>query len=464
MIDNMRRNMRHVFWLFFLLFLFVAGFLIKLAVFDARDIASHPSNRRLRATNTDRLPGMILDRNGHILAESTATEDGGHTREYRYGAAFAHALGTRQSGTGLETKYNFDLQSLDAELWQRLVQFFTGRPIEGNTVVSTLDAALQVAAYEGLNGRRGAVVAIEPSTGRILAMVSAPDFPLSASSEDWRALLADDENGPLLNRAAQGLYAPGSTFKLIVAAAALEHSMDDLTITCTGSATFGSYSMRCFDAKAHGAVNLDSAMAQSCNVYFATLGEQLGAAALQDIATRFGFNQTMDYPLAYRLSSFVLREGAGRNEMIETAIGQGRTLATPLQMATVAATIANDGVMMSPQLLDSVQTRDLYVLEQQAPKEIGAIVTPEIAARLEELMVGVVSSGTGTLAQVKGITVTGKTGTAENATGNDHSWFIGYAPAEGPTIAVAVLLEETGGGTAATRLAGEIMAAYLAAE
>ena len=467
MLEDMRRNMRRVFWFLFALFVLAAGYLIKLAVFDAREIASNPYNYRLRAENADRLPGMILDRNGHVLAKSEANEDGGFTRVYPYGRAFVHVLGTRLSKTGLEAKYNFDLQQLDSELVQRIEELVAGKPMMGNTVVTTLDAALQEAAYEGLAGRKGAVVAIEPSTGRVLAMVSAPDFPLDTTAEGWDALVAANEDSPLVNRAAQGLYAPGSTFKIITAAAALERGLDDFTVECSGSMTFGDHTMRCFDSKAHGTVDMGKAMAQSCNVYFAALGLELGEAALRGMAERFGFNAPMDFPLAYRSPSFVLGLGdddARVDEMIETAIGQGRTLATPLQMAMVAATVANGGLAMKPYLLDSIQTRDLRVLEKNMPKAAGQVISRELAARLNEMLMSVVSTGTGTAAQISGVAVAGKTGTAQNETGKDHSWFVGYAPAGYPEIAVAVVLEGTGGGTEATRLARRVMEAWLAQE
>jgi len=463
MIDRMRRNMRHVFWLFFLLFVLTAGYLIKLAVFDARAIASNPYNKRLGAAKTDRIPGMVLDRNGNILAESVEV-DGIFSREYPYGRAFAHILGTRLSKTGVEANYLFELQKLDMELWQRMDYLLTGRVVEGNTVVTTLDADLQKAVYELLAGRRGAVVAIEPSTGRILASVSAPDFPPDATSNDWAALLADSADSPLVNRAAQGLYAPGSTFKIVIAAAAIENELDDFTVTCTGSETFGSHTMRCFDGRAHGEMTLETAMAVSCNVYFAALGEKLGADALRETAERFRFNRALPYPLEYNVSTFPLPSDARRDELIETAIGQGRTLATPLQMALVAATVANNGLMMNPYILDSVQTRDLRVLEKRMPTAAQTVLDTETAARLGEMLAGVVQNGTGAPAQISGTPVAGKTGTAQNATGNDHSWFIGYAPADRPTIAIAVLLEETGGGTSATHLARQVIEAWLNAD
>jgi len=462
MIDNMRRHMRRVFWLFVFLFALTAGYLIKLATVDARAVASNPYNRRLGAENADRLPGMILDRRGNIIAESVP-HDSGYTREYPYGRVFSHILGTHLTKTGVETKYNFDLQKLDMEAWQRLDNLFSDRPVEGNSVVTTLDAGLQQAAYDALakTNLRGAVVAVEPSTGRILASVSAPDFPLGVTTEDWNALLADGADSPLVNRAAQGLYAPGSTFKLLVAAAALEAGLDGFALDCTGSERFGATVMNCFDGKAHGHMTLDDAMAQSCNVYFAALGEQLGAAALREMAERFGFNQPSAYPLEYSISAFSLTDAAARDEMIETAIGQGKTLATPLQMAMVAAAIANGGLMMNPYILDSVQTRDLRVIEKLMPVSAGTVLSPAIAARLADMMAGVVATGTGKPAQIANVAVAGKTGTAQNETGNDHSWFVGFAPAEQPAIAIAVLLEETGGGTKATALAKTVMEAWL---
>lgn len=278
-------------------------------------------------------------------------------------------------------------------------------------------------------------------------MVSTPSFNPESIEQNWVTLRADTAASPLLNRAAQGLYPPGSTFKVITAAAAMEFDpyLANFTFECQGQVIIGDNILRCFGGTAHGIVDMERAMAVSCNGYFAVLAEKIGAGALINAAELALFNTPFDFELPAATPQFPMTASAGLSELIETAIGQGRISATPLNMAILAGAIANGGTAMSPHLIYGTN-----------PRRIGQIFEAEIAEKLAEMLVGAVAQGTGAPAAVAGITVAGKTGTAQNETGIDHSWFIGHAPAENPRVALAIIIENTGGGQRASRLAGQI--------
>lgn len=360
----------------------------------------------------------------------------------------------------------------------------------------TIDDRLQQVAAEALGHEKGSIVAIEPSTGKILAMVSYPTFDSNTVSENWAELNSDDENSPLLNRATQGLYPPGSTFKIITAASALEVSTKymDFNFKCTGDTKFGDSILHCYDGKAHGKVDMTSAFAKSCNGYFATVAEEIGNDQLIKTATDFGFNTDLNFPLEYKKASFALKSNSDVKELAATAIGQGKTLTSPLFMAMVTSAIANNGSIMQPYIVDHIETPSGGVRNRTLPTKLLQACDSSTAHKIADMMCEVVRSGTATNASfsVSGkaqvvdkdkvvsdsaitsgaidikqgkysgkITVAAKTGTAENASGDDHAWFVAFAPAEDPQIAVAVILENAGHGSHAIPDAKKVMKTYI---
>lgn len=421
-------------------------------------------NPRTKKSNTSVIRGKIMDYNGNILVESMGKEEN-HTRDYLYGKEFCHIIGYSGLGnTGVEAQYNFELTKVQFEIIERFKNLIFGSKVEGNSIALTLDKDIQTTAYELLGKRKGSIVVIEPSTGKILAMVSYPNFNPNTINEHWDALKADQENSPLLNRAIQGLYPPGSIYKIVTAAAAMENiaNWNELSFDCVGEQNFLDKKIRCYDNTKHGVVNIQQAFAQSCNTTFAQLGKDLGATALKSISERVGFNNTIDFPLEYNKSTFALNEGSTQSELVETAIGQGKTLTTPLQMARITAAVANGGILMKPYLLDHIEDSKGTTLKKFMPEKQAQLFSPEVAQQLVEMMVEVVNTGTGTPAKIKNVEVAGKTGTAEVAGGNPHAWFVGFAPAQNPKVAVVVLLEGGGGGGAnASPIAKKIMQAVL---
>ena len=477
----MRKSIRRVFWLYTLLFLLLIFYLLKITLKDSKNYILNPMNPRLSSKAEDIKRGTIYDNNGTEIAHSEQTENG-FERLYKTEGNYSSVIGYTENGmSGVEAGYNFNLESIDAELLQRISAIFTKEPVKGNDIYLTIDDRVQCAAANALNGAKGSVVAMEPNTGRILAMASNPTFDSNTVVEDWDYLTQNEEDSPLINRATQGLYPPGSVFKIITTAAALSanENNEDFEYTCNGYEQFGDTVMKCFEGYAHGTERMENAFAQSCNTYYATIAEHIGSAKLMQTANNFGFNSPVDFPLSHETPRFALDETSQLNELSETAIGQGKTLVTPLFMVMIASAVANDGVMMKPYILDRVVT--CYGIQKQKtiPEIKARVCTPEIAQKINEFMCACVSNGTGTGADfyaalpdnsVSGssvyvgeqhITVAGKTGTAENSSGEDHSWFVCFAPAQNPKIAVAVLLENSGHGDSAEYIAADVMKTYL---
>jgi peptidoglycan glycosyltransferase len=375
--------------------------------------------------------------------------------------------------TGLERTEDSILAGSDDRFFvDRLEQLFAGRDIKGGAVRTTLNADAQKAAYTGLAGRTGAVVAIDPRTGAILAMATSPSFdPNLLSSHDPAKIRAAydkynaDPAQPMSNRPLTMTLPPGSTFKLVTAAAALESGKYTPDTIVPGPAALKlpltTHSLNNWTGQAcgpDGKTTFLNALAVSCNTAFASIGMSLGGAALQTQAEKFGFNNSFLVPLRAATSVFPTDLNAPETAM--AAIGQYDVTATALQMAMVGAGIADNGTVMSPYLVSQVLGPDLSVLEQAQPQEYSQAMTPANAASLLSMMEAVVSQGTGSNARIPGVRVGGKTGTAQSGTNaKAHAWFVGVAPITNPQVAVAVVLQNGGG---AAEISGNALAAPIA--
>ncbi len=403
--------------------------------------------------------GDILDRRGRQLARSVQV-DNGYAREYPLGAAAAHITGyysSRFGAAGLEKSMARVLMGMEGgNRLDRLLDRILNRPGKGNDVILTVDAELQERVYGLLEGKKGAVVVMDPRTGQVLAMTGYPSYnPPEVEKYMERA------DSPLLNRATQGAYPPGSVFKIVTAAALLSNKPDmaGKTIACNGSLEVEGFILK--DNAAHGNVDFHAAFSRSCNVAFASYGLSLEAETFYRQALDFGLTRDTGFPLETYTGKILAPGEMDGPELASAAIGQGHVLISPLYAALLACAVANNGVIMEPYIVSGYRspdgdTRVVY------PREWIQAVDPVVAAALKEEMVSVVRQGTGRSAAIPGITVAGKTGSAENPHGKAHAWFVGFAPAEEPRVVVAVVLENAGaGGTHAAPLAREIIRSAL---
>jgi penicillin-binding protein A len=450
---------------------------------DAKTLRDKPGNTRLLYQQYDRKRGDIVTSTGVTIASSVPTTDAlKYLRIYSSGPLFAPVTGFYSivyGPTQIESAENSILAGSDDRLFgvQQLSNLITGRTPEGGSVVLTIDPVLQQVAYTALAGRKGAVVALDPTTGAILALVSSPSYdPNTLSSHNtaainayWNKLIADTAN-PMLDRALNQTYPPGSTFKLITAAAALSTGSYTPTTVIPAPATLplpqSTSVLHNFQGESCGGqATLIQALTISCNTAFGGLGLTLGQDALRTQADAFGFDTPYTVPMRSATSVFPIDLSDANT--IQSAIGQFDVRATPLQMAMVAAAIANGGVEMKPYLVDQLVGPDLRIVDQTKPTDLRRAVSPQVAAELTQMMESVVQHGTGTSAQIPGVAVAGKTGTAQNATGAaPHAWFVAFAPAVQPTIAIAVLVENGGGNSDATggAIAAPIAKAVIQAE
>ncbi len=453
----------------------------------AKELDNRPGNRRTLLESYSRERGAILV-GGSPVAKSVATKDElKYVRTYPSGNLYSQVTGYYSfiygAGGGLEGAENSLLSGQSDKLfYRRVVDMVTGKAPSGASLELTINPKAQQAADKALGDQRGAVVALDPSTGAILAMVSHPQYdPTTLSSHNldavaaaWKDLIADPEK-PMVNRAIAGdLYPPGSTFKLITAAAALSSGSFTEESLIPGPATLDlpltTTNLPNDDGRPCGAGNkttLSHALEISCNTAFGSLGMTLGADALREQAAKFGFGDVQQIPMRVTASRFPANPDKPQTAF--SAIGQFDVRVTPLQMAMVSAAIANKGLVMSPYLVKDTRNSDLGIIDQTKPEQLSQAVSPDVAAALTRMMVTSVKSGTGTAAQIPGLTVAGKTGTAQNVPGSaPHAWFTAFAPAEIPIIAVAVVVENGGkagneafGGTVAAPIARQVIEAVI---
>lgn len=457
--DN--KKITHLIILISCLYLSIIVYLTYFQIFQGPEIVDNPYNKRQWAREDSTIRGDIYDRNDNLLATSEVVDDK-PIRKYPYNNLYSHIIGYsyKQYGrSGIESYYNEDIMALNPDNPVTIIKNqFIDEMIRGNDLVLTLDHNIQKTAEELLGGKMGSIVAIDPNTGGILAMVSKPDFNPNTLIEDWDNLV-NNENSPLLNRSTAGLYTPGSIYKVIITSAILENPASvNPDYDCTGSIVIDGYTLTDYSERGHGNLNLEESLVVSCNTNFARMAVDLGGDKIGEISRRFFMDRSISSDIPIQKSRYPYDDNMGKTDVAAIGIGQGKLLVTPIHMALVAGTFANDGYMMEPYIVERVQTPTGKVLMEASLKS-NPIVSREIANQVKDMMISAVNRGTGRNAAINGLTVGGKTGTAENATGKSHAWFIGFAENGENRIAVAVILESSGetGGAAAAPIARRIM-------
>jgi len=456
-------------------------------VVRADDLKTDPLNPRPALTERGKERGLIVTTDGTVVARSV--EDAGsrdYIREYPEGEAFAHAVGYSSflvGSSALEATYSSQLRSRRDLTISDIVAVILGRDLRPENLEITIDTGLQLAALEALGDNKGAVIALDPRTGAVLAAVSTPSFDPNLllgddAAQQWETLLID-QSRPLIDRGTLEIYAPGSSFKTVVAAAAIDTGTagpgttfdDPNEFDLPGStATISNFGgQACNDGVS---VSLLEAFVRSCNTVFADLSIQLGAIDIAITAEALGFNTEIAYEWGIPLAVWPTDDLVGDDAALaQSGIGERNVRATPLHMAMVAAAVANNGVVTNPYMVQRIFDADGQTVETTEVAELGRAMAPETASVLAQMMERVVTEGTGRQAAVPGVRVAGKTGTATGRGDFSNPWFIGFAPVESPTIALAVFIEgspssgeSATGGSLAAPIASELIEIWIASQ
>ncbi|MCR5268311.1 MAG: FtsW/RodA/SpoVE family cell cycle protein [Lachnospiraceae bacterium] len=448
-------------------FLCLIGYLFFYTQFMAPGMINNAYNKRQDLFAKKVVRGDILSRDDELLATTKIDESGKEIRTYPYGALFAHAVGFSTHGrTGVENIVNFDLLTSDIYLGEQIKNNLEGVKNPGNNVRTTLDVYVQQVADVSLGDRRGAVVVSNVQTGEILALLSKPDFDPNLITWQWESINNDTASSALLNRATQGLYPPGSTFKIVTALEYMRENPDtaEYGFDCNGSFSYEGNVINCYHGMHHGHVDFQDSFAKSCNSSFANISTKLNRRKFAATCSDLLFLKKIPSPYSYKQSYVPISDSSSRAEVMQVAIGQGKTQITPFHMNLITSAIANDGMLMTPYVISGYYTAYDKELKTTKPTEYGRLLGRSYAKKMQTMMREVVLGGTATrVRDTYGYEASGKTGSAEYAIDKrkSHAWFTGYAGVEEPEIAVTVIVEDGGsGGEVAVPIAKNIFDAY----
>ncbi len=432
---NCNKRIITVFSVICVLLLSLTLFLTYFEVFRADKVIKSSYNKRIWENEDSVVRGSIMDRTGTILALSENKK-----RRYPFKDLYTHVIGynSRTYGkTNLELTYNTYLTT-EYDL------LLHSDEKNGASLVLSIDHGLTKVAQQALGSAIGSAVAINPKTGEVLCLYSNPTFDANEDMliKNWPDL-SEDDNSPFLARATKGLYPPGSTFKTIIAVSAVKNGLSDYTVNDEGKVKIDGKEFKNYDGHIYGELDLKKGFAKSSNVMFCSLATELGEKNVKSVTGDFMVGKEIDFDLSLSQSKFPYTF-MSKTDLASVGMGQGKILVTPLNMALVASAVANDGVMMKPYLVQTALSKGGKVVYSARPSVLSTAFDKSITPYIKEYMAECCKTGTGTGARIPGIEVCGKTGTAENATGKDHSWFIAFAPKDNPEIAVAVMMESCG--------------------
>lgn len=443
------------------------GYMSEFLLFDTDEILKNSRNQRQDLLAERITKGPILSNKGKVLAKTEKNTLGQEERVYPYNGLFSHVVGRVENGkTGLELSENYTMLTSNINPIIGMANDIKGVKNPGNQVVTTLDVGLQKVASESMGNHKGAVVAIEPETGKILVMLSKPTYNPNLISSEWEKLTKDDdEESALYNRASQGLYPPGSTFKLITA---LEYMRENdktskFRYQCKGSIGNEGDRIRCFNGKVHGNVTFESAFAKSCNTAFSKMGMKLDVLQWSSLCNSLYFNKMIPFSLEQKKSSFVLKKTDPEGIVRQTAIGQGDTLVTPLQNSLLVMAACNGGKIMKPYVVDRIEDSEGTTINETSQELLSSPINEKEASELTKLMKATVSYGTATRLISSNYQAGGKTGSAEYKLGSNesHAWFVGFAKKKKKKIVVSIIIEGAGiGGEVAVPIARKIFDAW----
>lgn len=454
-------------YLFLALFLALMGYFMYYVQFQSIDQVNNSYNTRQENLAKRIIRGNITADDGSTILAGTKVEaDGSEERIYPYGSLFSHVVGYSTRGRmGIELLGNISLLTSNADISERIVNELGEEKNMGDTIVSTLNFDLQQVADKALADNAGAVVVMDPLTGQIKAMVSHPGFDPNEIVASWDELNSEEKNAPLLNRAVSGLYPPGSTFKIVTLLEFLRENGDvsDYSFNCGGSFSMDGNTINCYHGSVHGKVDLKKSFAKSCNSSFANIGSELNNTKFRNTADSLLFNKDIPLKLTTQKSVFDMDNSTDIGDKLQDAIGQGRTLVTPMHLALITSAIANEGVLQKPYLIERIQNYQGVVMKQYKSEQYSKLMSADEAAMLTDYMLEVVNNGTASdLADAKYVSA-GKTGSAEYSSDKSasHAWYTGFSDYHGKKLVVTVLVEGGGSGSkAAVPIAKSIFDKY----
>lgn len=432
--------------IFVITFIAMAGYLIYFNLTQAESIINNSYNKRQGVLSRRTIRGSILSDDKTKLAVTNVDDDGNETRYYPYSGLFSHTIGyLNNGGYGLESLYGYYMLHSNQNFFEQIGNDLSGNRNTGDNVVTTLNVGLQKACYDALGSNRGAVIVMEPSTGKILAMVSKPDFDPNTLAANWSQITGEGSDSVLVNRATQGLYPPGSTFKLVTMLEYLrEHKNDygQYHYICDGTYELGNNTINCVRTTAHGDVDLFSSLAVSCNCSFINIGLSLDLDRYKKTAEKMLFNKELPTNLEYNKSRFVLNGESSEWDIAQTSFGQGKTVITPFHLALITCTIANNGTLMEPYLVSSVESTNGMTVRKFKEEKYDTLITEKEASLLKKGMEQVVKDSFSWLFGGVEYTLAAKSGSAQYGTeGYEHSLYASFSPADNPEIAVVAVVE-----------------------
>ena len=437
-------------YLFFVIFFGMILYFVYFMVIESEDFINNEYNGLHTLFEEDVKKGEIITSDGYVIAETIIDEDGNASRNYPYGEMFAHVTGYSSNvRTGLEKQLNFTLLRSNTFFMEQLMCDLTNEKKMGDNVITTIRYDLQEVAYKALGNYDGAIIVMEPSTGKILSMVSKPTYNPNTIDKDWESL---QEGSALYNRATQGQYTPGSIFKMMTLLAYMESNpdtYDTYSYECTGKITIQNKTIHCASKTKHGMVDLETSFAKSCNASFANMMQNVDETVFQKICDSMLFNQNLPIAFESSVSSFAIAESDENSLKMDTAIGQGKTLVSPLHMAMLASAVCNDGVAMRPCLVETIENYKGIIVEKAKEKAYKTLFTETEVDVLSDYMRETVEAGTASRLNKDSYIAYGKTGTAQTTNDLDqtNAWFVGYAEHDGKELAIAVVAEDAGSGS-----------------
>lgn len=465
-VKNDNREILVILYVFMAMFIGLIAYLVVFTYRDGSTVVNSSYNKRLNMLANHVYRGSIYANDESEIAFTDVDDDGNDRRVYPYGRLFAHAVGySSHGGLGIESMYAYTMLTSNENIFLKVKNDLTGVKNQGNNIYSTLDPYLTLAASDALGDRRGAVVVTNIKTGEILAIVSKPDFDPNSIDEMWDEYNSSD-TGTLLNRATMGLYPPGSTFKIVTALEYIKEHEDSsqYDYLCKGSFSLDGATINCYHGQKHGEVDFKKSFAKSCNSSFANITSSLNKVKFSDTCEELLFGKELPCPYTYKKSTVSISKKTVMEDMLQSGIGQGATLVTPVHMNLITAAIGNEGVLMTPYVVKKVTNADGDVISETKPKTYMRLLTEDNADELTELMAAVVTEGTGTrLRDDVSYRAAGKTGSAEYSQDKNqsHAWFTGFAPVDDPEIAVTVIVEGGGsGGETAVPIARAVFDTY----